>query len=669
MKTFSKILIVFFILFTPLVKVKGDSAYGTFTLDSKGQFVLTQEAYSAFNLINLDLKNPSDLFLDQHQNLYVADTDNHRIVKYNINTEETTFLGETVLENPTGIFVTSNNLIYVADFLKEAVVVLNDEGELIKILERPDEIYYGEDTKFKPRKVAVDDNENIYVITEGGVNGIVQLNSNGDFLGYFGANLTKPSFKMIIQRAIFSEKQLSQLAKLVPPSPTNLTIDNQSIVYPIYKGQSSGSLRKLNLNGNNVLNVDYNSSSFIDITIDEFGNIYTVDAEEEGNISIHDSFGNLLFRFGEKNTLSTRLGQFINPTSIEVDDYGNIYVLDNRTGSVQVFSRTEFGQLVFRGVQLFKDGKYSESQVIWENVLKQNPNFALAHIGLGKAYLKRELYQEALQEFRLGNSIGDYSDTYWEIRNIWLQHNIIYLVLMLVVLAFILKIYNKNKESITIYQKYKAKKTNLIERSFLKELKYLKHILKHPSDTFYDIKNKRKISVKTGIFLYVILSIVMVLGTVLKGYMFRGELQDLSLFNLAISFTAPLLVFTIANHLMSSLQNGEGFYRDIFIGTIISFSPIILFSIPLSIVTNFLTLNEGFIYHFGYNILLVWSLVNVVVMIKEIHNYKVKTLIINILLTLFTIIILIVLFVIINILTVQMIQFFDGIIKEVKVNA
>ncbi|QVK18404.1 YIP1 family protein [Mycoplasmatota bacterium] len=669
MKKFTEILIIFFLLFTPLVKVKGESAYDTFTIDAKGNFVPTQEAFTAIDIINLDLKNPSDLFIDQNNNFYIADTDNHRIVKYDQSSEEITYLGDSVLESPTGVHVTQDNLIYVADFIKEEIVVLDTKGNLIKSLARPDEIYYGEDIKFKPRKVVVDENENIYVITEGGVNGIVQLNSNGDFLGYFGANSTKPTLKMIIQRAIFSEKQLSQLAQLIPPSPTNIAIDKESIVYPIYKGQSSEALRKLNLNGTNVLFMDYNSDSLIDITVDNDGNIYTIDENEEGNISIHDSFGNLLFRFGEKNTLSMRLGQFINPSSIAVDTNGNISVLDYRTGSIQIFTKTEFGDLVFQGVKLFKDGKYTESQGIWEDVLKQNPRFALAHVGLGKAYLKNSLYHDALREFRLGNSMSDYSETYWEIRNIWLQHNIMYFIGILIIFIFIKKWFNRHKQSYELYKKYLKTRNKILNTTLFKELFYLKHILKHPVDTFYDIKNKRKVSVKTGLLLYVVLSLVVVLSTVIKGYLFRGELEQLSLLNLALSFTAPLLIFTVANHLMSSLQNGEGFYRDIFIGAIISFSPIILFSLPLSLITNFLTLNEGFIYTFAYNILFIWSVINLILMVKEIHNYKMKTLILNLLLTLFTIIILIVLFVIINILTTQMIQFFEGIIKEVRLNA
>ena len=54
-----------------------------------------------------------------------------------------------------------------------------------------------------------------------------------------------------------------------------------------------------------------------------------------------------------------------------------------------------------------------------------------------------------------------------------------------------------------------------------------------------------------------------------------------------------VLLIIIGNYLVSSLQKGEGFFRDIFIGVMVAFAPILLFKLPLSIVSNFLTYNES----------------------------------------------------------------------------
>ncbi len=71
--------------------------------------------------------------------------------------------------------------------------IMDSDGNLVNEFGRPDEPLFGKNRDFLPRKIAVDARENLYIISEGSVDGIVLMNTNGDFIGYFGANTASMS--------------------------------------------------------------------------------------------------------------------------------------------------------------------------------------------------------------------------------------------------------------------------------------------------------------------------------------------------------------------------------------------------------------------------------------------------------------------------------------------
>jgi hypothetical protein len=96
----------------------------------------------------------------------------------------------------------------------------------------------------------------------------------------------------------------------------------------------------------------------------------------------------------------------------------------------------------------------------------------------------------------------------------------------------------------------------------------------------------------------------------------------------------------------------------------VAFAPILLFKLPLSIISNVLTYNEAYIFDLINIVLWVWSIFNVIMVIKSVHNYTLGELIVNILLTAVAVIILVFLFLMVYILFMQLYQFVAGLIKE-----
>jgi hypothetical protein len=105
-----------------------------------------------------------------------------------------------------------NGDIYVADPQAAMVFRFSSDGQLIESFGRPTSASFG-DTTYKPMKVAVDNRRNMYILSEGVYNGIIQLSNAGEFLGYFTSNKVRLSFTQMLQDIFYTDEQKALLVR------------------------------------------------------------------------------------------------------------------------------------------------------------------------------------------------------------------------------------------------------------------------------------------------------------------------------------------------------------------------------------------------------------------------------------------------------------------------
>ena len=180
---------IFLILQLPMSVSANRATSYTYAADEDKHWERTQDAYLPDKTVTgLGLSSPEDLFIDEDNMLYIADTGNRRVIKYDINSGQVA----GILENgeftgPRGVYVTENGDIYVADTGAKAVLIFDKDFNLLNKLTRPDAPIFA-DTNYEPKRVAVDGGGNVYLIGEGVYNGVIQLARTGEFLGYFAVN-------------------------------------------------------------------------------------------------------------------------------------------------------------------------------------------------------------------------------------------------------------------------------------------------------------------------------------------------------------------------------------------------------------------------------------------------------------------------------------------------
>jgi DNA-binding beta-propeller fold protein YncE len=643
---------------------RAEAPYTTWAVGPGSSLFMTQDAYSPVGEMDLPISAPEDMFVTPDGVMYLADTGNGQIVKLQ-NFQVVATYGQDVLDGPTGIYVDDQGSMYVADAKKNTIVILDRDGALVNEFGRPDEPLFGKNRQFLPRKLTVDARGNIYIISEGSVNGIVQMNIDGDFIGYFGANASSMSLKMILQRTFLTKEQLDQFIKNEAASPSNIAIDEQSLIYTITAGSSRfDSIKRFTVDGRNVFPRVFGATTFRDINISDSGLVLAVDSF--GQIYEYDVNGQLLFVFGAPDNGDQRLGTLLNPVAIE--RHGEfLYVLDRDKNAVVVYQTTAFAQKVHEGIGLYTDGFYAEAMPYFEDVLNFNGSFIISYQAIADAYFRDGNYAQALTAYRYAEDQGGYSQAFWELRNVVLQR---YLGQALgwglgawVALAMFTRVEKRRKWLDPARQWLRERQHIKLVDDFV----FMFRFIRQPADSFYYIKTNQRGSLLFAGLIYAWVVVVRVLSLYVTGFAFSQYPSPvyIRIENEIVTVVLALLIWNAANYLVSTISDGEGRVRDVVIGSAYSLFPYVLFALPIALISNVLTFNEAFLYNFSLQIVAAWTALMLFIMVKEIHNYTFTETVRNVLLTIFTMALFLLTGYILYVLFNQLFDFISAVVQEV----
>lgn len=653
-------------MLAPIQAQAGEAPYYTMTETYDGSAVYSQNGYlpdGTFREFDHQaLKRPADLFVDEQDRLFISDEGNDRVVMCTAEGKTLRVFGEGQLKQPAGIYVRAGKL-YVADSKLEKVLVYDTQtSEEVFALAHPGTVLYGVKADFKPLKVAVDDAGSIYVISKGNTNGIAQFSADGTFLGYFGANDTELSLLDKLKRLTYTREQLEQLKRVVPPTPTSLDMDARGLIYTVTTGVAG--VKRLNMAGRNIMDAtNWGFTNTVDVAVGAQENIFVVD--ETGYIMEYTRDGRCLFYFGGQDADRTRTGLFVATVAIDVDSQGHLYVLDRDKALVQRFAATDYAALVHRALAMYQEGLYAESRAPWEQVLALNSMFDYAQMGLGRAYYKLEMYPEALAASRLGGDKAGYSDAYWEIRNLWLQGSIMWLIGALAAIALLRKVWKRLRNTWKPAKALSGAMHRAGQVRLLREIRFMTYFLRNPADAFYGVKHEGKVSVLSATILYALVVVIYMVNKYACGFLFK-TVQD-GRYEVGMDLTLVLggiALFLVACNLICSIRDGEGTFRQMYCSLAYALGPYIMVK-PIVLALSFvLTYNEAFIISLMNLAIVALCLMLIVMMVKSLQNYTFSETFAALLLTLFTMLMLVIALVIAAALVAQLWEFIAAVWKE-----
>lgn len=168
----------------------------------------------------------------------------------------------------------------------------------------------------------------------------------------------------------------------------------------------------------------------------------------------------------------------------------------------------------------------------------------------------------------------------------------------------------------------------------VEELKYLKYTLFHPFDAFYEIKWRGKGNIWLATVLILAYGIAMILNNQYTGFVVNSfpayKINSIATFVLTV---APLLLFIVSNWSVSTLCNGKGKIKDLYMVIGYAICPMLLFQVATIAISNIIILEEASLL-FAFNAVgMLWFYYLVFCGVTTVHEYTAKESVITLITT------------------------------------
>ena len=587
------------------------------------------------------VEDSKDIVTDEFGNVYLADKANNRIVvldryyqqKAIIDSYENHSGDHCTLNAPEGVFVTDSETadgdkhIYVCDTGNKQIVIFDENYEYVDTIYKPaDRII--DAGAFVPQAVAVDLYGRIFISSQYCFEGIMVLANDGTFTGFIGAQKVTYSMLDRIWSMFQTEEQKQRQETNIPTAYNNLTVDEYGFVYATINFTSADDLseqmktiesktatyspvKKLNSMGKEIMKRNgffdpggevavlstAQLSNIKDVAMGPAGTWTILDSHTEkpyyrARLFTYNSNGDLLFAFGD---VGYQLGNCEDPVGITYQPYETedgtveyrLLVLDNTTSGgdkIIVYSPTTYCKTIISAIENENAHQYSQSIEHWQEVLTLNNNFDLAYIGIGKALYNQGKYEEAMEFLEVAYEVDVWAKAETakgkEFTSKWL---LLVVILIVAIVVVFLKFLGWAKK------KNKATALKVGRKSYVEELLYVFHLIFHPFDGFWDLKHEKRGSVRAATTILGLTVIAFFYQSVGQGYYFNPRGESTSILVQLAAVLLPAMLFIVGNWCLTTLFDGEGSFKDIYIAACYSLAPLPFFVALSTVLSNFMT--------------------------------------------------------------------------------
>nr|AGS51910.1 hypothetical protein [uncultured bacterium contig00002] len=197
-------------------------------------------------------------------------------------------------------------------------------------------------------------------------------------------------------------------------------------------------------------------------------------------------------------------------------------------------------------------------------------------------------------------------------------------------------------------------------------LKYSLYVCTHPLDGFWDLTHEKRGSIAAANVIVLAAAVIEILRLTLTNFQFISV--NMEYFNgilVVMSVILPVFLWTLSNWSLTTLMDGKGTMKDIYMAVAYALVPSVIINTVLIIISQIITFDEGAVYWFLYGFSMLWTAVLIVAGMMMIHDYTIGKTILSSLFTIVGMGVIIFIFVIFFSLVSDAVAYFISLYKEI----
>lgn len=332
-------------------------------------------------------------------------------------------------------------------------------------------------------------------------------------------------------------------------------------------------IRKMNYQGYPIITFGPITNMFVGgIVVDALSNLYVLD--------ISSCY---VYKFDKRGALVTRFFAGRGASCLAIRSDGSIAI--SYGGEIRLFHPSRLMSIIDKANKALLDGEYDTAIKYWNEALRLNNYMKFIHSGLGETYLYMKEYRSALREFKLAEDRVRYSSTVVLYRKeLFYRYILLWGVLILVIMNLLI-LWGKKLSFLF---------NNIVGR-----------VIYSPIRALTEVKNRELV---LGFALLISLALVDALNRRFVNYIFQPTFEDINyiFFRRLLMFSGLWLVSGTVFYSVGEILDGMGTWKQCMLTTIMCVVPYIIFSFPLSLLSNLLTFQEKIYYDYAQQGLMLW---------------------------------------------------------------
>ena len=140
-----------------------------------------------------------------------------------------------------------------------------------------------------------------------------------------------------------------------------------------------------------------------------------------------------------------------------------------------------------------------------------------------------------------------------------------------------------------------------------KTLRYSLYVISHPLDGFWDLKHEKRGSIAAANIIIGMALLTNVFKLQFTSFIFMKVIwEHVNILKLILGFLAPIIIGCVANWGLTTLFNGKGTMKEIYMAIGYALTPYVIIQFPMIFISNLMTIEEGAFYYYINYFSIIW---------------------------------------------------------------